>query len=1183
MADANKIIRGGLNIAKRVLGDGEEAVTAAQRAEAGRKAAELIKSQPQVKASEALGQLMEKGFKRTTTTQADRTRVGGGNIGGAPFSALSEADPNYAGKVWGVMDEGAASRLKNLTSPDTAWTTMLGSADQLKTNPIVFDKLKRQFIDAMKQGKLSPELEAKINHNLALNFGEGAQIRDPSIWKQADTFEKRAALADLMMGQGIPPKKGGVALGGEKSGKGVIFKPTDTLKRETEPTLLHTEHGGDTPTFAAGPRLFTLENESVYRPDLHPGFPTLLTGKDLEVNMIPTPTEVYLPDWHKDFKNKKPERFQGPWAQDIIERRKNKEYRLKGAEGPGYYDLALGLKGEGLPSQDLNDEYIRHLLREGFKKGGAVDFKAADARLAKAIENRMAKGGSVDFMAADARLADAIAKRMADGGVLHMADAGKVAKDVGKVVKRMFADPEAVTPAISRGTRKFGDDAGGLNIIKETGGNWSPSGEMVYKSNLDRELEKLEKGKFNPLQKNIEIMLENAVKAGDTRQIQVLTENLRSAIGNEAANKWVQSNLRNYITKQMATEADPVRKLAEQGITAFPKNIDEYGDLELRTYGSAKAKQNRKDAGYVPEGVAKSPLAKHYETMTDESINPIPAKEYQRIQALPPMQRPAGTMDAPWVNKLDPETPIFSLNRDADFNKLGFDHIMDVLREDVAAGRIRPEKLNTISIEQAVRRTHEYDETLKANMLNARIAEQANANVFKEYPEGYKWVQLDKPGQFALESDVMGHSVRGYEPPKGHPDYTDISGDSGYDTYGHGGYESIKAGKAKIYSLRDPKGMSHATIEVAEHENPYGANGSGFVDLPSKTRAEYENIIRQWRRNNPEVEYLTDADINKALKEAGVQPINSPEITQIKGKQNAAPNENYLPFVQDFVKSGKFSEVGDFGNTGLVRIYPESDLAKSLAQKGMDVPSYATQKEITDLLKQAEVGSYRDSAGGKTYKPEPPAEGMAQGGSAFKKLQFMDKGGITTSGGTFSAEELGVNPSDLVADEKLSRKIKRGISNEMDIGKEQLEQEYRQLGNKGGKRDAAIRIGSQIAGGGIDSVNFGLTLLDSLQGVIPALSKPESVMDAAGTRDRVPKFKLAFDEPALGGEHLIRKFKEAQLLGDNEFPLTEFLANFVVPTAAANALRKSKQAYQGAKTLMDTPKKRQGGLTAMAR
>jgi hypothetical protein len=226
---------------------------------------------------------------------------------------------------------------------------MLGSATQLKTNPVVFAKLEKQFKKGLKEGRLQPELEDKINQNLGLFLGEGANIRDPEIWKMLDTFEKRASMADVMMGKGLPPKKGGVALGGEKSGKGVIFNPTEILIEETERGLLHPEHGGYVPTFAVGPRLFSLTGESSFRPDLHPGFPTLLEGKDLGVNMMATPTEVYLPDWHARFKANNPDR-----------------------QGPGYYDLALGVKGEGLPSQDLTDEYIRHLIREGYAEGGEV-------------------------------------------------------------------------------------------------------------------------------------------------------------------------------------------------------------------------------------------------------------------------------------------------------------------------------------------------------------------------------------------------------------------------------------------------------------------------------------------------------------------------------------------------------------------------------------------------------------------------------------------------------------------------------------------------------------------------------------------------------------------------------------------------------------------------------------------
>jgi hypothetical protein len=97
--------------------------------------------------------------------------------------------------------------------------------------------------------------------------------------------------------------------------------------------------------------------------------------------MKPTPTEVYLPDWHARFKKANPDR------------------------APGYYDLSLGVKGEGLPSQEINDAYIRHLIREGYAEGGSVKAPAAvyDPNLIDEIVNSFdeptgyAKGGSVNY------------------------------------------------------------------------------------------------------------------------------------------------------------------------------------------------------------------------------------------------------------------------------------------------------------------------------------------------------------------------------------------------------------------------------------------------------------------------------------------------------------------------------------------------------------------------------------------------------------------------------------------------------------------------------------------------------------------------------------------------------------------------------------------------------------------
>ena len=347
---------------------------AAERASAGKKAADVARAIDPMRMSEALGNLNLEGKGLLRVTQSDRTRVGGGNIGGAMFSGLQQVDPNYAGSVWGVGEKSAASKMINMSDPNTVWSTVLGSADMLKSNPLVFNKLRKEFTEAMKQGKLSNELAAKINQNLALKFGEGADIRDPKIWQKADTFDKRALLADVMMGEGVDPKKGGVALGGEKSGKGVIFKPSEILKRETEPLLLHPEHGGDVPTFAVGPRLFTLSGETQLRPDLHPGFPYILQGEDTGMVFKPAPGEIAMRDFAKEL---------------------NEKYGRR----PGFYEWTMGKKdpatGELLsPSQLITEEYLTHLQKSGHKEGGTV--KSFSQRLAEGLH--LAVGGGVTNM-----------------------------------------------------------------------------------------------------------------------------------------------------------------------------------------------------------------------------------------------------------------------------------------------------------------------------------------------------------------------------------------------------------------------------------------------------------------------------------------------------------------------------------------------------------------------------------------------------------------------------------------------------------------------------------------------------------------------------------------------------------------------------------------------------------------
>ena len=486
-----------------------------------------------------------------------------------------------------------------------------------------------------------------------------------------------------------------------------------------------------------------------------------------------------------------------------------------------------------------------------------------------------------------------------------------------------------------------------------------------------------------------------------------------------ALNKWIDSNLANYLQKQMGTPSDPIRKLADEGIIHMT-DIDTYGVGTPTHTGKVRRK-----AGFPESGMAETQMGKRWENASDSGIASIRAGDIQAVPALEAKAdesnrlyseasakmraglrkrledrgmsereieafsrmrdsdiaqimgddnllrlRDEASTDAarvdttnkviasenPWISKLDPEENVYY----GGVYDLGFDHVMDVLREDLATGRIRPEQLNKVSIEQAVRRTHEYNKEMAAKAAAAKAAAREGLPVYKEYPEGFRWVELNKPGSFASESESMGHSVRGYEPPKGHPDWIEGSGDSGSSGYGHGGWESIKSGKAKVYSLVDPKGEPHVTVEVGP--NDYLDFNSWFEKQPKELRDEINARARRGEHNMS----IFEAPEYLAAREA-----LPPRITQIKGKVNRAPKDEYLPFVQDFVRSGQWSDVGDLQNTGLRRTsdaFNETERA-FLRSQGVELKPY---------IEPEETARYQEMF---KRTPEVPSEdGMAHGG-----------------------------------------------------------------------------------------------------------------------------------------------------------------------------------------------------------
>jgi hypothetical protein len=326
-------------------------------------------------------------------------------------------------------------------------------------------------------------------------------------------------------------------------------------------------------------------------------------------------------------------------------------------------------------------------------------------------------------------------------------------------------------------------------------------------------------------------------------------------------------------------------------------------------------------------------------------------------------------------------------------SNLGFDHIMDVLRQDLAAGRIAPDQLSKVSMEQAVRRTYDYDQEMAKKMREAQIKATENMPVHKEYPEGYRWIELKAP---EVTEDILSKltpSERGFydrylqsgESPMEalrnaagdqNPAYKALESALKYEgeTMGHcvGGYcPDVATGKSRIFSLRDARGAPHVTVEA---QPAYRSRGFREGEKPSGD--EYYKLQEQYvagQRAGSVDPNLTFAEWYRSTKGIAEPPEPAPVIKQIKGKQNAAPKEDYLPFVQDFVRGGQWSDVGDFANTGLRDMNKTPALKKYLQEKGIESPRYLTEKEYGAYESDFVLDQLKE------YGYKPP-EGMKAGG-----------------------------------------------------------------------------------------------------------------------------------------------------------------------------------------------------------
>lgn len=466
-------------------------------------------------------------------------------------------------------------------------------------------------------------------------------------------------------------------------------------------------------------------------------------------------------------------------------------------------------------------------------------------------------------------------------------------------------------------------------------------------------------------------------------------------------NKWLDAQLNRYVKNEMATPEDPVRALAERGITHA--NLADDGPTVMLG-------KRRREAGFPAEGMGQSPTARAWEDASDQFLRSRSAGEFLGPSAFydqPPIETD------PWLAKVPPKTPVNYMLRSSGANQgVGFDHLVDELTNAMNPNSglppellLKPESLSRVSVPQAVERVAKINEWRAAQKVQADLARANNAatQLVKEYPEkGMRWVQLTQPA----EGSVTGEQVFGAPRTRGGANEADRILDGLFDnpgeesafrdsaasrqaladalkyegdTMGHcvGGYcDDVATGRSKIYSLRDAKGQPHVTIEVEPRTQ--AISGDELMRLDPNLDWERDIVANDghhdlwnWtKQNRPDL----------------WEKMNTPRIVQIKGKGNAKPKDDYLPFVQDFVKTqGQWSDVGDFANTGLLRLYPESPIAEWLKRQGREVPRHLTQKEMDDLSNEfnAHVSGYAD--GGSVRDPNAPDPFLPD---AFNDPQF---------------------------------------------------------------------------------------------------------------------------------------------------------------------------------------------------
>jgi hypothetical protein len=260
-------------------------------------------------------------------------------------------------------------------------------------------------------------------------------------------------------------------------------------------------------------------------------------------------------------------------------------------------------------------------------------------------------------------------------------------------------------------------------------------------------------------------------------------------------NKKFQKLLRNYIVNDMGTAQDPIRMSIDRGISHM--------DVPTTTYSIADNDPTRLGMKLPSGRLGATEAGRNWETLTDNQISVMPAHAYSGANKI---SQEYWATKYPWLKSKPANTPIFSIQRTPGDTgqRLGFDHILDVLQEKYLADEITPEQLRNLSMEKAVRITHDANRAAAAAAGEAELkgyAPNLKLPKIKEYPSGHYIAELPDP----TSSDEAMAIVN------------KIGCEGGWCTQHEHAARNYGSGRSKLHTLFDSEGRPHIQFQVDEN------------------------------------------------------------------------------------------------------------------------------------------------------------------------------------------------------------------------------------------------------------------------------------------------------------------------------------------------------------------------------